>query len=167
MKVISPAYVVSYFECGPKTNRKTKNHFYKDTTTKIITFIPDLKQVTTILLTLLIFLQPYSKLWIVVSFKINQNSIAKTLCVKKQIKNNACKGKCHLKKQLDKANEEEQKQAPTNTKEEVLYCLNQISFDFLKQTIFIESKSLGKYKPNFYSSLFISNIYQPPNLNFI
>ena len=69
-----------------------------------------MKQITTFILALLIFLQPFSKIWIVVSFKINQDSIAKTLCVKKEVKNNTCQGKCHLKKQLDKANEEEQKQ---------------------------------------------------------
>jgi hypothetical protein len=50
---------------------------------------------------------------IYVSFKINQDNIAKALCVKKEVKNNGCQGKCHLKKQLEKSDEEEQKQAPT------------------------------------------------------
>ena len=128
-----------------------------------------MKQVTTILLVLLIFLQPFSKIWIVVSFKINQESIAKTLCVKKEVKNNTCQGKCHLKKQLDKADEDEQKETPTNAKEkvEVLYCHNQIPFDFLKQTVFYEIRSLGKYKSNFYASSFITDIFRPPKLNLI
>jgi hypothetical protein len=114
-------------------------------------------------------LQPFSKIWIVVSFKFNQESIAKTLCVKKEIKNNTCQGKCHLKKQLDKAGEEEQKQAPTNTKEkvEVLYCYTQTSFDFLKQTIFYEEKSLGNHNSGFYISSYIKDIFRPPKLNLI
>ena len=132
-------------------------------------FTPDLKQITTFILTLLIFLQPFSKIWIVVSLIINQESIAKTLCVKKEVKNNTCQGKCHLKKQLDKADEEEQKQAPTNAKEkvEVLYCHNQIPFDFLKQIVCYKIRSLGKYKSNFYASSFITDIFRPPKLNLI
>jgi hypothetical protein len=123
-----------------------------------------LKQVTTYILALLIFLQPFSKIWIVVSFKINQDKIAKTLCVKKEIKNNSCQGKCHLKKQLDKADEEEQKQAPTNIKEkvEVLYCQTQRPFDFLKAVLFYENQTLGNYACDFYSSSFITNIFRPP-----
>jgi hypothetical protein len=128
-----------------------------------------LKQVTTIILALLIFLHPFSKVFIYVSFKINQDVIAKTLCVKKEIKNNCCQGKCHLKKQLDKADEEEQKQAPTNTKEklEVLYCSIQKPFDFLKQTVFYKKQSLGNYNTGFYISSFISDIFRPPKLNLI
>lgn len=128
-----------------------------------------MKQITTFILALLIFLQPLSKIWIVVSFKINQDTIAKTLCVKKEIKGNTCQGKCHLKKQLDKADEEEQKQTPTSSKEkvEVLYCYNQTPFDFLKQTVFYEIRSLGKYKSNFYASSFITDIFRPPKLNLI
>ena len=123
-----------------------------------------MKQITTFILALLIFLQPFSKIWIVVSFKINQDSIAKTLCVKKEVKNNTCQGKCHLKKQLEKADEEEQKQAPTNTKEkvEVLYCQNQTPFDFLKVTVFYENQTLNNYDFDFYSTSFITDIFRPP-----
>ena len=62
-----------------------------------------MKQIVTILLATLILLQPFSKICIYVSFKINQDRIAKTLCVQKEIKNNCCKGKCHLEKELKKA----------------------------------------------------------------
>jgi hypothetical protein len=65
-----------------------------------------LKQIVTILLATLILLQPFSKICIYVSFKINQDRIAKTLCVQKEIKNNCCKGKCHLEKELKKADEQ-------------------------------------------------------------
>ena len=123
-----------------------------------------MKQGLTILLALLIFLQPFSKVWIHISFKINQDKIAKTLCVKKEIENNTCQGKCHLKKQLEKADEEEQKQAPTNTKEkvEVLYFQNQTPFDFLKVTVFYENQTLNNYDFDFYSTSFITDIFRPP-----
>lgn len=128
-----------------------------------------MKQVTAILLVLLIFLQPFSKIWIVVSFKINQDSIAKTLCVKKEVENNTCQGKCHLKKQLDKADEEEQKQAPTNQKEkyEVLYCYFSKPYDFLKYADNYLSKLNGSYQNGFYSSSHITDIFRPPKLNLI
>ncbi|NOT93331.1 hypothetical protein [Ferruginibacter sp.] len=123
-----------------------------------------MKQGLTILLALLIFLQPFSKVWIHISYKINQDKIAKTLCVKKEIENNTCQGKCHLKKQLEKADEEEQKQAPTNTKEKVeaLYCQNQTPFDLLKVTVFYENQTLNNYDFDFYSTSFITDIFRPP-----
>jgi hypothetical protein len=49
-----------------------------------------------------ILLQNFSKVYILVQFQINQDYIAQNLCVKKDIPNNCCKGKCHLQKQLDK-----------------------------------------------------------------
>jgi hypothetical protein len=128
-----------------------------------------MKQVLTILLTLLIFLQPLCKIWLVVSFQINQTRIAKTLCIKKEIENNTCQGKCQLKKQLRESEQKEQKQAPSNTKGkvEVLYCHNQIPFNFLKQTIFYENRSLSEYKSNFYTAPFITDILRPPQPNLI
>lgn len=114
-------------------------------------------------------MQPLSKAWIVVSFKLNQDTIAKTLCVKKEIKKNTCLGKCYLKKQLDKASEQEQKQAPTGTKEkaEVVYCHNQTPFDFLTQTVFYEKQNLSTYPTDFYISSFLIDIFQPPKLDLI
>ncbi len=123
-----------------------------------------MKQVITFLLALLVFLQPFSKIWIVVCFKINQNSIAKTLCVKREIKGNTCKGKCHLKKQLEKANKEEQKQTPTSSKVKIesLYSQRQKHFDFLNILLF-ENIHFDKYKSYFYPSTFIADIFRPPN----
>jgi hypothetical protein len=122
------------------------------------------KQVTTILLALVIFLQPFSKIWIFVSFKINQESIAKTLCVKKDIENNTCQGQCHLKKQIDKADKEEQKQTPSNTKEklEVLYCYNQFPLECINRTIFYERRIISAYRSDFYAKTLISDIFHPP-----
>lgn len=108
-------------------------------------------------------------MWIFVSFKINQDTIAKTLCVKKEIENNTCQGKCHLKKQLDKADEEEQKQAPTTQKEkyEVLYCYSAKQFDFLEYVDTYQSKLNSSYANEFYNSSFISDIFHPPQANLI
>ena len=108
-------------------------------------------------------------MWIYVSFKINQESITKTICVKKEVKNNTCQGKCQLKKQLDNAAEEEQKQAPTpqKGKYEILYCYYAKQFDFLKYADTYLSKLNAGYKNSFHTSSFISDIFRPPKLNLI
>lgn len=52
-------------------------------------------------------MQNFSKVYILLQFKINQNYIAKNLCVKKDLPNNCCKGSCQLEKQLEKEEKKE------------------------------------------------------------
>lgn len=47
----------------------------------------------------------------VVDYLINQDYIAKNLCVNKDVPKSCCKGKCHLVKQLNKTNNEPEKAA--------------------------------------------------------
>lgn len=125
-----------------------------------------MKQLVTILLATLILLQPFSKIWIYVSFMINQNYIAKTLCVQKEVKNNCCKGKCHLEMELKKADEHQKKQIPQLLKEksEVLFCQS-----FPKNSILIvifktsREKLIAFYHFSF-SSSYINDIFKPPKL---
>lgn len=128
-----------------------------------------MKQITTILLASLVFLQPFSKIWIVVDFRLNQDYIAQNLCVKKEIKDNDCRGRCQLCERLDKATKEEQKQAPTSVKDkaEVLYYHDLSAFDFLIQAIFYQKQNLSNYHSDFYASSSISDIFRPPQLNLI
>lgn len=106
-------------------------------------------------------------MWIFVSFKINQDTIAKTLCEKKEIKKNTCQGKCHLKKQLEGADKEEQKQAQTNSKDkaEILYCHFAKPNYFLKFADIYLSKLNTEYKNSLHNYSFITSIFQPPQLN--
>ena len=53
-----------------------------------------------ILLFIGILFQTFSKVIIFINFEINQDYIAKNICVKKNIPNNHCNGKCHLNKLL-------------------------------------------------------------------
>jgi hypothetical protein len=86
-----------------------------------------LKKVISILLIFLVLLQPMSKLWIVVSFKINQDFIAKVLCINRSKPKSACAGKCHLTRELKNATEKEQKQIPLSIKDksETFVCTAQ------------------------------------------
>jgi len=63
-----------------------------------------------------VLLQNFSKILVYVDFELNREFIAKTLCVKKEIRSNNCNGKCHLKKQL--AKEEKKEQSPANSARE-------------------------------------------------
>jgi hypothetical protein len=125
-----------------------------------------MKQIVSILLAILILLQSFSKVWIYVSFKISQDRIAQTLCVQRGIKNNCCKGKCYLKKQLKNTDEQQQKQLSASLKEksEVLYCqsfpkhsLLNIQFKLSKEKIILPYQFP-------YSSPYINEIFKPPKL---
>ena len=66
-----------------------------------------MKSFFAICLSLLVLLQPMTRLGILAHFQVNKAYIAKNLCEKKAIKKNTCQGKCHLKKQMAKASETE------------------------------------------------------------
>ncbi len=70
-----------------------------------------------------------TQIGILIDFKINQDFIAEVLCINKEKPMSTCNGKCYLSEQLKKAEEQEEKQAPTNKKErlEVLYCYSKSS----------------------------------------
>jgi hypothetical protein len=128
-----------------------------------------LKKILVILLTLLIFIQPLSKVWIFVSFKINQDYIAKNLCENRAKPILKCNGKCQLMKKLKQAEKEEEKQIPQTIKEklEVLYCHNQANFNVSQKLDFeIKKQSFFGYKFQNYSS-YQSIIFRPPIFNLI
>jgi hypothetical protein len=71
-----------------------------------------LKQLGAILLLVIVMAQTFSKCWLMVSFAINQRTIAATLCENRAKPNSSCHGKCYLRKQM--ANQEKQESAPLN-----------------------------------------------------
>ncbi len=104
-----------------------------------------------------------------ISFKINREHIAKTLCVKKEIQNNTCQGKCHLKKQLKKADNEERKQVPKSQKDkhEVLYSYFTKQNDYLiNSEVFVSKLNFG-FGKDFRTKSFTSEIYRPPEFHLI
>lgn len=122
-----------------------------------------MKQITAILLIFLVILQPCSKFWIFVSFKLNQDYITKTLCIKKEVKNNCCRGKCHLEKALKYA---------TNSNRQTQFNLNNryklLNFNIISNTILslsdykLTSKKIISSYYNLYSYSFCFEIFRPP-----
>ncbi|EAY27680.1 hypothetical protein M23134_03748 [Microscilla marina ATCC 23134] len=107
-------------------------------------------------------LQPMSKLWIVISFEINQDFIAKVLCINRSEPESACAGRCHLERELKDATEKEQKQIPLSIvgKSETFVCTAQrlsvkrslICALPARQSIYLRSAHQG----------FIADIFHPP-----
>jgi len=60
-------------------------------------------------------------------FKINQDEIAKTICIQRKVANNTCNGRCELRKSLKKfADNEKEMQNNLKEKLELVYIQNTI-----------------------------------------
>ncbi|KAA9345833.1 hypothetical protein [Adhaeribacter soli] len=114
-----------------------------------------------ILLTIAILLQPLSKMFIVMDYQVNKNYIAQVLCENRSKPKSGCNGKCHLAKELKKADQTEEKHPiPLKDKLEVLhFCQPTSAFAF---TILIFPE---KEYPHYFSSGVsppVFGIFHPP-----
>jgi predicted MPP superfamily phosphohydrolase len=112
-------------------------------------------------------LQSFSKTWIVLSFKINQEYIAKFLCINRDKPEVMCNGKCILMQRVKAEEEKEKKQIPQKLKEqkEVFYCFG--NFDWLVQ---LPKDWKNKRKNNFshqtpFTAAFVKGIFRPPKID--
>jgi len=122
------------------------------------------RQTVSIFLLLLMGVQPLTKVGLFVSFILNQETIANTLCIQKEVNDNACQGKCHLAKQLKQAEEQEQKNNSGSQKkqEESLYYLSWAVVPVLFFTVGYISSEKVYPVPNYMLSSYLATIFQPP-----
>jgi hypothetical protein len=66
-----------------------------------------------------ILLQSFSKAFVILKFEMNRDYISKNLCVKKDEIKNCCKGKCQLKKEIEKDEKNNPSLPANNLKEKV------------------------------------------------
>lgn len=127
-----------------------------------------MRSLATILFFVLLLSQTFGKMWIYVSFKWHQEEIAKTLCVQKEVENNTCQGSCHLKKELNKADREEQQPSKSvKEKAEILYCqYGRDTYAFFN-TPRNSSQSVVMPNDDSYHSSFLADIFQPPRVAYI
>jgi hypothetical protein len=120
-----------------------------------------MKNLFIILLSLGILFQSLNKGLIFVNFQVNKEYIAKNLCVKKAIQNNTCKGKCHLKKQLQEA--EKKDQSPSQSSKQIeefqIFCQQTLPFQFNHELLINREYTL--FTEGVTSSYSFS-IFQPP-----
>jgi hypothetical protein len=108
-----------------------------------------------------ILLQTFSRAGIYISFKVNQDYIARVLCVNKDKPKLNCNGKCFLAKKLKQAEQAEQQKVLLKTLEVNLCCQDWYTFDF-QRTAFVRVPQLVSFyllKPAFASPL---SIFHPP-----
>lgn len=122
-----------------------------------------LKLFYSILISTLLLLPSFGNVVVYLTFKVNQDEIAKTLCVKREVKNNSCSGKCYLTKQLKKAAEKEKQESSNNLKEkqELVYTQTASEYNFTPVIIIGKTRmTVSRYceKPK---SVSVS-IFHPP-----
>lgn len=115
------------------------------------------------ILSFIILLPALSNWLVVISFKINQEEIAKTICLRKNILLNNCKGICNLKEQLKKIDDLEK-----NTSKFSLKKL-QIEIAFFDITTFEQSPIICNTNSNFpivdsNPNSIITPLFQPPRI---
>jgi len=127
--------------------------------------IRPLKNVLSILLALCILLQSFSKVWIILSFKINQDYIAKTLCINRGKPEVNCCGKCVLVKNLKAEEAPEGKQVPQKSKEQKdnTYCFDLFQWLIDKPEELVSAqKQPGDHRCPCTNS-YVSGVFRPPN----
>lgn len=112
----------------------------------------------TILIAFLI--QTSSKFIILVNFQLNRKYIAKNLCIKKDIVNNDCEGKCCLKESLNKA-EKSENSNPKFPKEKFEFLYFTGNYNWCNTSLLITSTLMNSSckKP---MELFAQGILKPP-----
>ena len=81
-----------------------------------------MKTLADILLSLVILVQPLSKLMVVAEYQVNKNFIAEFLCVNKSKPQLHCEGKCQLSKKLKAVEEHDENHLPQGkTQADVLF----------------------------------------------
>lgn len=105
--------------------------------------------------------QIVGKLVVIINFELNKEYIVKNLCEQKEEEDNCCQGSCHLKKELEK--QEEQAPSP-NTQQKIKLsedqcCNNLFLFNgnsFLENQV---NTPIAFCK----SSAYKASIFHPPN----
>ncbi|MBU2929741.1 hypothetical protein KO515_15995 [Winogradskyella psychrotolerans] len=117
----------------------------------------------------LLILPSLNKIGVLIDFKINQDFIAKILCINKEKPELTCNGKCYLTKQLKKAEKQDQKQAPNSKKDriEIVYYCYKNTFNNLTYKFSYTPKINTPYDNNHYTSVYLSRIFRPPKFDLI
>jgi len=121
-------------------------------------------KVLSTLMALLLMLPSFNRLGIIIDFKINQEFIAAVFCINKEDPIPTCNGKCHLVKQLEKAEEQENKRVPNSKREkiEILYInLYSSSSNTIDESIYSKRQTTG-FCEDLKGNKILSDIFHPP-----
>lgn len=122
-----------------------------------------MRKIVTALLLFSLLLQTFSRAGIYLSFKVNQDYIARVLCINKAKPQMHCNGKCYLAKKLKQAEEQEQKQVLLKTLELNLCCQELHTFNFVRIPLIVNRKLVPFYLVKFTFSALLG-IFHPPRI---
>ncbi len=125
-----------------------------------------MKKLISIFLFTIFIMQSTSTLWILSSFYLQQDYIAKNLCINRFNQKSTCKGKCHLKKQFQAKEKHEQKLPQIKTQKEIELFFQKHSDITILCKNFENLEKLNTPYCNFYLSEFGLSIFQPPKYTY-
>lgn len=120
-----------------------------------------LKYPLTILLILIIGLQTFSKWLVFLDFEINRNFIAAKLCVNRDTRGSCCKGRCYLKREL--ARDNDQQQPLNNTQKDEVHFFSEEIAGWTFTLPPAGEKNIHPYHCSKSQEYFIS-VFQPPQV---
>ena len=124
-----------------------------------------MKNILSYFLALIICLPLFSKVSVVLVWKINQKYIIENLCVNKAKPVLKCKGKCHLMSKLNDTREDPNVPMPEKVKELKLQPFISVVLEeaVCASDINTTIKSVISYDRNFSGRLFENSIFIPPD----
>lgn len=103
----------------------------------------------------------FSELLVFFSFKINQEYIAKNLCVEKDIEGSTCQGCCQLKKRLNEQEKQKKELPPQqHEKQNIDFCEPKSENPMAP---FPYIKSMNFKTPEAYSFITVFEVFHPPS----
>ncbi|MFD1616224.1 hypothetical protein [Gelatiniphilus marinus] len=120
-------------------------------------------KLTALFLTFVLLANNINNVVIVIDFVINQDFIAKTLCIQKE-EQKGCNGKCYLTQQLKTSAED--KNAPIQKEQRTELSHYILTSNRLKtnteNVLIVSNKTIFFFSQNFKPLLFVFKIKQPP-----
>lgn len=112
----------------------------------------------------LILSQSMNRIWVIISFTINQDDIARTMCVNRDKPEMHCNGKCYLAKQLKKQQEQDSRELPQKLKEttDVFYCVEPFSLPAITAGEVVVQTDTPPYSTAPVSNAWIQAVFHPP-----
>jgi len=138
--------------------------------TELRSFTNDMLRKALSLFLLLAFLLPqFSSVWTFIGFKLNQDYIARVLCINKDEPVSLCNGKCYLSSQLKKAEEKEKKSSPVSKREKAESTLFHFKAEIWRLPSTAKKESEAKFPEEsfLFSSSYLNEIFRPPRLLFV
>lgn len=122
-----------------------------------------MKKVIVIFLLFIFTIQITKSFWIISSFHINRDYIAKNICINRFDKIPTCKGQCYLDNELSKE-QNENKNSVLKTEKECYFVLSIINGKESKRLFPTNSKKIVDSHKDINYSSFLFNFENPPEL---